>query len=904
MKRFTPPIIVKLFLVIAMFSFISCASDVYETNSKESLRKIATAISVEQVKATGNENLSRCETKAPEMRTFKVEGAKGEMYMRYTAAAGISDIEYSNQQPDSRGKMITTATFYDDYGLFMYEYPVTQQWGTIHSTKTPKVVNEQVLKAMSWETNEYWPGAGACLALYGYAPYNAAGVTNLPTASTTGKPKFHYVVPTEAINQNDLLVSEDDIYASPSNINGGVDVQGDYNAIKTLKFKHACTAVRIAVGDQMAPCTITKIAIKGVYGEADYNYGAGLNPNEGAWENYSPTLSDYELNADFTISATDQNKVINTGRYTFMLLPQIVPDDAVLEITLDDGTEHVLTANITGSEWKMGYSITYFLTTSTVDEKYVLLLSSPDTQMLSEGGSNTMTIKSYRQTFYGSQVAVPWTLTYNYEEENLGTSAWLGATNDIVKNVTSFTGNGSVVGETNAIEVARQVERSKTWRSTHTATLRAAAQQGSAGSPVDLSAGKQTANCYVVSAPGYYKFPLVYGNARNADGSANSIAYNPNSTTFVDHNGAQITSPYIYETNGGINVPNNAIIVWQDAPHLVTPSSVKLSDDKHYIEFQVEQKNICQGNSVLAVCDANGTIMWSWHIWVTDHSMTNTIEVHNNPDVGGSVISHFMEVPLGWCDEEIRVRDKRDFTFKVKQTDNAGQTATISFEQLSADSLYTYGNNAPYYQWGRKDPMLPSNGMGNIDKPFYDKQRPWQIVNSQVSTGQAIRGPFTLYYATQNDWSTSHNFDYWNINFSNNSDPGITNTSTIKTIYDPSISGFCMPKTAAYTGFSSTGSNVENYSQFNVSGSFDNGWNLYTEGWKSGGTIFFAVLGMRNIYSGKSGEITDFYVGFYATYGGYSNSYCRDFAIHSNRVSPKDQTARACGYTVRSVKED
>ena len=848
---------------------MSCASEILESETQEIKTKISTAIDIEQVKVSTDQNLSRSEDRAPEMRTFNVEGAKGEMYMRYTAAAGIIGKNISEDEPDkvSRGKMITNGNFYDDYGLYTYEYPATQIWTSVYATATPTIVNERVLKSKSWMTNEYWPGAGSRLAFYGYAPYNASGITNLPTALTTGKPKFHYVTPTEAINQNDLLVSEDDGYIISTNENGGVDVPGNYNIIKTLKFKHACTAVRIAVGDQMAPCTITKIAIKGVYGEADYNYGAGTNLNEGAWENYNPTLSDYSLNADFTVSATDQNKIINDGKYTFMLLPQIVPNGATIEITLNDGEEHVIKANISGSNWKMGYSVTYFLTTASVSNIYVLSVSTGDTQLLSTGSSKTMTIQSYKQSFYGSQVEVPWVLSYKYEDDVIGASDWLGATNDVVKNVTSFTGNGSVVGETNTIEVARQVERSKSWRSTHTATLRAAAQQGTESSPVDLSAGKQTANCYVVSAPGYYKFPLVYGNARNADGSANSISYS--SSTFVDHQGIQIDNPYIYLTNGGANVPDNAFIVWQDAPHLVTPSSVKLSDDKHFIEFQVEKKNICQGNSVLAVCDANGTIMWSWHIWVTDHSMTNTIEVHNNPDVGGSVISHFMEVPLGWCDEEIRVRDKRDFTFKVKQTDNAGQTATISFEQLSADSLYTYGNNAPYYQWGRKDPMLPSNGMGNIDKPFYDKQRPWQIVNSQVSTGQAIRGPFTLYYATQNDWSTSHNFDYWNINFSNNSDPGITNTSTIKTIYDPSISGFCMPKTAAYTGFSSTGSNVENYSQFNVSGSFDNGWNLYTEGWKSGGTIFFAVLGMRNIYSGKSGEITDFYVGFYATYGGY-----------------------------------
>jgi hypothetical protein len=168
--------------------------------------------------------------------------------------------------------------------------------------------------------------------------------------------------------------------------------------------------------------------------------------------------------------------------------------------------------------------------------------------------------------------------------------------------------------------------------------------------------------------------------------------------------------------------------VWQDAPHLVTPSSVKLDAAKQYIEFEIERKNICAGNCVIAVRDASKNIMWSWHIWVTDHDMNNTIEVHNNSSVGGSVISDFMEVPLGFCDAETRIRDKRTFQLRVKQTETGGLTSTITFDQnavSAADSTYEYGINAPYYQWGRKDPMLPSNGMGNTDKPYYDNQYPW-----------------------------------------------------------------------------------------------------------------------------------------------------------------------------------
>ena len=866
------------------------------------MTQIATAIDVQQVKASGNEDISRCETKAPEMKIIKVKGVKGDMFMRFTAAAGISGKEYLESDNLSRGKMITIDNFYDDYGLFCYKYPQSQTWASVYATAQPIVVNEQVKKGLSWLTKEFWPGAGSKLAFYGYAPYNAVGVSALPTASTIGKPTFHYVTPAEAADQKDLLVSEDDEYVTTLNEDGGVDVPGNYNAIKTLKFKHACTAVRIAVGDQMAPCTITKIAIKGVYGEADYNYGAGTNPNEGNWENYSSTLSDYTLTADFIVSATDQNKVINTGKYTFMLLPQTVPDDAVIEITINDGEEHVLSADIGGSIWQMGYSVTYFLSTSSVNESTVLLVSPSDTQISSAGGSNTLNIQSYRQTFYGSQVAVPWTLSYSYEEENLGNSGWLSNTNDIVTSAT-FSGSGGSAGENNVIQVARQVERSKTWRSTHTATLRAAAEQGTASSPLDLSAGKRTANCYVVSAPGYYTFPLVYGNARNADGSANTNSYG--TSTFVDHNGVQINSPYIYETNNGANVPNDAFIVWQDAPHLVNPSSVKLSTDKHNIEFQIEKKDICQGNSVIAVCDANGTIMWSWHIWVTDHDMNNTIEVHNNANVGGSVISYFMEVPLGWCDAEIRVRDKRTLKFKVMQSEVGGLTSTTTIEQLSADSLYEYGNNAPYYQWGRKDPILPSNGMGDIDKLFYDNQRAWLMTANKASTGISIQNPFTFYYVRDNGWNSTHSYQFWNKNFTTAAT--VNNTATLKTIYSPSPSGFVESQTAAFTGFTSTGANSSSVSQFNVNGSYNRGWHFYTDGWKTGITVLFDALGFRDVYSGRStgiGAVTEVNSsGYYWANGTYSITNSRGLLFGPTVVYAQDGGFVSYGNSCRSVKE-
>ena len=76
------------------------------------------------------------------------------------------------------------------------------------------------------------------------------------------------------------------------------------------------------------------------------------------------------------------------------------------------------------------------------------------------------------------------------------------------------------------------------------ADLKNRACLGSADDPHDLSYDynglMNTANCYVVTHPGYYKFPLVYGNAIK-NGATNAIAYG--SSTFVNHLGNQISDP-------------------------------------------------------------------------------------------------------------------------------------------------------------------------------------------------------------------------------------------------------------------------------------------------------------------------------------------------------------------------
>ena len=872
--------------IAIVFTFTACADYLNDNNTKTGNTKIGLPGGVSIL----NSEISNAKSRAidiPEIHNNPTSEDGRPLYCRYTTTPGIITNRNNQNIVNTRGTSITTNNFYDSYSLYSYVYPSTTTWAattlTSGSAYDETYFDEEVKMSKSWMTNEFWPSEEEKCAFFAYAPYHAKGLSKF---TTNNWPSFHYSVPTEITEQKDLLVTKNEVPANTSAY-GNIDISGGFNKPDSITFDHACTAIRFAIGDQMAPGIIKKITINNVYSTGDYNYETE------SWSNVD-SLKTFTLTQDFEIKSGEKNKILNNDDNIFMMIPQTVPSKATVEITINDGSERTIKAYIRNNVWKKGYTVTYYLSTANVESSYVLSIAPASGNIACTGGTKAVTINSYKQTYYGSQIAVPWTASYSYDDPNDGTSPTYNVSTAVVPGFVA-SGNGSTSGESTNFLVASQVPRSKSWRSSHTQTLRNAAD-GSC----DLAAGKQTANCYVIQAPGTYTFPLVYGNALNADGSSNDNSYK--TATFVDHNGVQIDSPYIYATHGNANVPYDACIVWQDAPHLVTPSSVQLTSDKHSIQFTIERKNICAGNCVIAVRDKDKNIMWSWQIWVTDHNPNNTIEVHNNPSVGGSVISNFMEIPLGWCDAEIRVYDKRTFHLNVKQTETGSQSASTNLIQLSADSTYEYGVNAPYYQWGRKDPMLASNGMGNIDKPYYDNQYTWQRISGYQSTATAIKNPFIFYYVQNDDWSSSHSYQFWNKNFT--SATGVVNTTTLKTIYDPAISGFVEPKTAAFTYFTSDGSNTFNASLFNISGGFNKGWNFYTTGWKTGNTIFFGAIGYRDTYSSATGGImvVNLEVCYWQA-GAASTTYGRYMGLSSSAIFPQHAGNRSYGLSCRPVLE-
>lgn len=302
--------------------------------------------------------------------------------------------------------------------------------------------------------------------------------------------------------------------------------------------------------------------------------------------------------------------------------------------------------------------------------------------------------------------------------------------------------------------------------------LQAASVRGSQTSPFDLSLhaaygninterAQTTANCYTVSAPGYYMFPCVYGNGITND-AFNVSAYSPGTSgaqvsgesgfstlagvqtnknvdanywiyyTPVFYNAANhaITSPII-KTDMGATF-KDAIVLWQDTAEGgdeiigYTTSDVWMTTKTvnnrslDYICFKIDKENIKPGNIVIALRGGasgqglSGTtnILWSWHIWVTEKDLSPTDVFTNNAGTFS-----LMPYNLGWedaVDGTVTRYSDREIEYRVIQVDDsdnpiAGGDSKIFWMTEVGDVLTvdpSLGTN-PYYQWGRKDPMFP-----------------------------------------------------------------------------------------------------------------------------------------------------------------------------------------------------
>lgn len=134
-----------------------------------------------------------------------------------------------------------------------------------------------------------------------------------------------------------------------------------------------------------------------------------------------------------------------------------------------------------------------------------------------------------------------------------------------------------------------------------------------------------TANCYVVREAGWYRLPLVYGNAikngvPNPEAYTNVAPTNGNCHDFVNYNDVAITSPFI-EEDTGVKVLS-AELTMADSPNIAKNIRIIEGSLCRYLAFRLESIPTNGANLVLSITDENNNVMWSWHIWIFSGDLT------------------------------------------------------------------------------------------------------------------------------------------------------------------------------------------------------------------------------------------------------------------------------------------
>ena len=772
---------------------------------------------------SGLQGQSGTRSGAGEEQPAMLLGGQGEDTLYLHPSVVVNDRGFT--MPGSRGVPI------DDNGIS--SFTVTAKVSKVSGSDDPYMNEVEVRRQGDsdvWTTSDgkhFWPDEQTTLNFYACSNLifaendnpDSPGVSNL--TCDRGQLGFSYIVP-NGTGGSDAERQPDILFALAS-ANRSQTQDGDGTVI--LNFQHALAGVQFRAKN-IAGGTIQRITLKNLYGQGDCTYtlsdkttGSGARIN-GTFE-WSNLNGRKDFSRDMSVNVQESSTLpdgtvqdVTNGENsekTFMMIPQSTEDvevEIVLEGTLDKKT-YTVSGKLSGPdasspiEWKAGNIYIYDISTDSINWTYVFEVTPTVTLELGQT-SAPYTVTSYRyRTQNPSEIqAVPWT------SENIGatetdadpTSENHGTFDVDVNDVLSeFTYSGEGTENINGVDYTLKLS-TPTMHTTYPGdiTLKNAAGKGTEDYPYDLSThdenggtiSETTANCYVLDAPGVYKLPLVYGNAR-LDGRDNSAAYD--GTAFVDYNGNRITQPYI-------NNPHDCCLVWSDGYYMV--KDVKLSKDKKYLVFTIDKDYLQQANAVVAVRDSEGKIMWSWHIWVTERKIYSE-NIHELHDIfGSSRIYYMMQCNLGWVDGKTVYYNDRELNFRFTQSASGNvQEMKVSHN----GDVFDYKDpGSTYYQWGRKDPLVALRNWHNVGFNDYRHHEigkdgyQYRYEYAPVKQNIAIQNPNVFYARPAGkdvDWLVDSNPTLWDAGGSN----GVLQKETsVKTVYDPSPRGFKVPVARAF----------------------------------------------------------------------------------------------------------
>ena len=833
---------------------------------------------------------------APEdltMQKLPVQGMASQgLCLIETTVAGVPS-QREDETP-TRANITTMTT--------MQNFSTTAFYGSSDTSLEPWFYDKDTKKDGNLVTPIYWDWIKNHGCFYAVYPKPDNNKIKLSPASHTGTPYVDFEVEPNVTNQKDLMT------ACSGNVHTDIGTMSATAPRTDLTFRHALTAVRFKVGQNLSYSKhITKVEIVGAKSKGKYTLPTDKN-HTGAWD--ASTLS---APATFTLSGVNVstseavNNVImghNQDNYVFYMIPQPLAGIQV-KVYFDNAPTPAITANLTGT-WKPGTTKTYALSQNTSSWLYELTATPPAPAEYNANATGDYKIESYREDPVShTKQAVPWEVV-GYDTNGDGTFSMTEPLPSWFTGLTTRRGDGSITttGETGVANLVPEAASTNKLAAMNAALKLNA--KGSASDYYDLSTHdikgnttlRNTANCYVISHPGYYKIPLVYGNAIKNSGKNESAYQTTNTSTYIlthfkDHADQDITDPWITQSNGGANVPNGAKLVWADESGLVTNLAVTGSGTNAFVQFEVPAANIKNGNAVIAVMK-NGTVVWSWHLWFIHDDALNTTACWNYQNKRYD----FTEESLGmkyvsWIGTSYSA--PRSIKVKVRQT--KGQISPATRTEAVLTITQNPGNvrqgSTTFYQFGRKDALPSTDAIAQGSYSFANTPGAYSIGDAIQHPENMLRSNSVLY-----DWCNATYYNLWSMD---NTVIGRNDNAVVKTIYDPCPAGFKMPASNAFTGFTTTGGNALTSSEFNINGPWDYGWNFNNRLSSPDATVWFPAAGLRDYGNGSLYSVGS--NGFFWSAVTYNTTGSCDLGFALGYVSPQAAETRAKGLSVRPVAE-
>ena len=386
-----------------------------------------------------------------------------------------------------------------------------------------------------------WPTNGH-VRFFAFAPVNSNSKDapfTLSDADVVGSPKITYTVPDDIEKQHDLMAACTD--ATSAEVN--------------LQFCHILTAMKIVTAKDMIPGKITKVTLSGIPCTGTYtpNPTTGgtwsidtenaaktytvereidINNNDPDSDNPSSNYTDPDDNNH--LHGQNNGKEVISDDLTLLMIPQILPAGAKLDIEFTEalsGQTYTLSASLAGKTWPAGKIVTYSISPSSIHITPVIEFNKkPDDILPYSGVWHDVKIKAYAAvTQVGESTKAGESTTYCVElptpeiEYAFGDNTTYTPGHFYDPDGKDVTETAATTEGSNAITDPTQIDTKKGMYVLEAQSDFTVLQEkltdrgefaGSENDPIDLyeKSGNESANCYMVDQPGYYKFPVVYGN--------------------------------------------------------------------------------------------------------------------------------------------------------------------------------------------------------------------------------------------------------------------------------------------------------------------------------------------------------------------------------------------------------